>query len=98
VTRARKTPPPALSGLIRQLPVGSWSQRERALFLEAFTRCLDLSVPLSDGLVAGERLADLERATNELVALRGATPDDVVHGTALLGLRSGAHALDQEDR
>lgn len=54
MSRARKSPPPALSGLIRQLPAGAWSTHSRALFLEAFTRCLDLSIPLNDGLVVPE--------------------------------------------
>lgn len=50
VSRARKSPPPALSGLIRQLPADAWSHHERALFLDAFTRCLDLSVPIENGI------------------------------------------------
>ncbi len=73
MSRTRKSPPPALSGLIRQLPAGAWSMADRARFIEAFTRCLDLSIPLNDGIVFDPAMLMMEKVgTTDPAAVRGA--------------------------
>ena len=47
--------PPALQGLLQQLPVErGWTESKRAAWVDAFTRVLDISVPV----VADERATD----------------------------------------